>query len=134
MTTTTTLPAHLDGPGLVAWIEEEEGGEITNAAARLGSYERKLRQWRAGVTATVEAADIALNKLGLHLGHVPESLYVEAPDRSISKALRAEMVRQVVVEGRSINAVALEYGRDFKTVRRAVDNHRAAAQGLQVAA
>lgn len=76
----TTIPTAtsewLDGPGLCEWIDEEEGGELQNADARLLSHARKVRDWRAGGRASVYTADLVLTKLGLHLGMLPEHLYV----------------------------------------------------------
>lgn len=73
------LSEWISGPGLVAWIEEEEGGTIERADLRLGFHARRLRSWRDGDRAKAETADLVLNKLGLCLGQVPHHLYVEGP-------------------------------------------------------
>lgn len=82
------LPEWIDGPGLVAWIEEEEGGTIETADLRLGFHARRLRGWRMGERARAETVDLVLNKLGLYLGQVPHHLYIEGPyaDRQLQPA------------------------------------------------
>lgn len=139
MDTTTTTTATddrgelscLDGPGLCAWIDEEEGGELKNAELRLGYHARRVRGWREGDQARVYVADAVLTKLSLHLGHVPAHLYVPPNNqREKPPEVRAEIVRRVIRDGESIKAVARSLGCDRKTVQRYLRLHE---EGLQAA-
>lgn len=123
MSTTTICPAetseYLDGPGLVAWINEQEGGQLYNAEVRLGFHARRYRKWREGVRADITTADQILLKLGLHLGMVPDELYVAAAPtkRETTEAEREQIERIYFTEGRSVADAVREVGCTENAVR-----------------
>lgn len=110
---------YLDGPGFVAWIEEEEGGEISHMELRLGSHARKIRRWRSGGHARVGTADLVLNKLGLYLGHVPDHLYIDKLDRERKPPeVQREIAHRVLERHEPPASVARAVGCHVLTVRR----------------
>jgi hypothetical protein len=117
----------LDGPLLVAWLEERG---LENPSVQLGrDYERAIRHWRDGRRANVYTADPILVKLGLHLSELPPECWVDPPDRGQVPAEKQAEILRLAGEGRTPSSVARLARVDHKTVRRCI-----ARAGLEAAA
>jgi hypothetical protein len=81
-----TTPAFLDGPRLHQWVLDEEGGHMRNQEGRLGNRLKEFRRWRDGEPANAADADVVLLKLGLHLGMVPDEIYIAEREGLLSAA------------------------------------------------
>jgi len=68
-------PTRLDGPGLVAWLEERR---LLSEDVRVSSktFKGRFQRWRRGASVTLDAADHTLLTLGLHLSELPVHLYL----------------------------------------------------------
>ena len=85
---TLTGRQFLDGPRFVEWLEGEGVG---------GGDSRAFRRWKDGGAASVHSADRFLTKVGLHLGFLPDDLWIETfdtPAYKNAKKARADRARK----------------------------------------
>jgi hypothetical protein len=112
----------IDGPKLVAWLEESD--ILTAVSIQVGrDDECRIRAWRGGGAADYYVADRILCKLGVCIGELPESFFRSAPDRTIHGRVDTATERRIVRlyrEHQSFRAVARIVGRGEKTVARCV--------------
>lgn|GEM_PF-3648868 len=68
-------PARLDGPRLLAWLEERR---LLSEDVRVSSktFKGRFQRWRRGASVTLDTADHTLLTLGLHLSELPPHLYL----------------------------------------------------------
>lgn len=108
----------LDGPMLVAWLEEHG---LTCPRLQLGrKYERAIRHWRDGRRANIYTADPILVKLHLHLSELPAECWIDPPNRGQLPAEKQAEILKLVADGRTPNVVARLVRVDHKTVRRCI--------------
>jgi hypothetical protein len=68
-------PARLNGPGLVAWLEERRMlAEDVRVSSK--TFKGRFQRWRRGASVTLDTADHTLLALGLHLSELPAHLYL----------------------------------------------------------
>lgn len=113
----------LDGPKLVAWLEEE--GFLRDARAQLGdAHVEAVRKWRDGRAANVYSADELLLCLGLTIAQLPESVYRENPRLGVAvQQIDIETTERIVAlaeKGKNFSQIAREVGCDSKTAARYV--------------
>jgi hypothetical protein len=111
----------LDGPGIVAWIEDEIGSDWL-AEMDNPNVERRVFDWRSGRPAGMDAVDRVLCRLGYTLALIPDELWIEKPptkdsNRECSAAQKAAAVARVAA-GESQTSVA----RDYDVVPRTVSH------------
>lgn len=113
----------LDGPALVAWLEEAEPGRVR--ADVIGpSLMRRINEWRRGGRASVWTADHALVRLGRHLSEVPDAAWrsrerlpvARSSGRRLSEAEIAALL-DAVRRGTETKAIARRLGCAPATVR-----------------
>lgn len=107
---------YLDGQGLYAWLEENDG--LEKVTERIGDGARRtLDGWKEGRAANFYTADEILIRLGRHISEVPQHLYRPDPVRKKkSPEVREEIVHRVHGLGEKPGAVARALGISQKTV------------------
>ena len=85
--------------------------------------------WRKGSQATLKVAEPVLYAMNIDLWEVPDDLY-EAPRKrkELTKTERDEIAKRVIAGKESRGKVARAFGRDIKTVHRAVEKYEEALQ------
>lgn len=120
-----TNAEHIDGPGLVAWMEREEIIPRRGVDAVVGeNVGRRIRAWRKGGRASIWLADVILTRRGRHIREIPPHLFLIEP---------IVLVRQVVEQGRPISAAARAGGFSVALAnywRRRVEKQLAESSGL----
>ena len=68
---------YLRGPELVDWLADTLGPAGMADLNRHGTSQRRIRSWRHGGAAALEAADRIVTRAGHHLAEVPPEVWVE---------------------------------------------------------
>jgi Transposase len=99
----------LDGPALVAWLEDERRCIFGEYA--LGFHARAIRHWRRGGKPSLYHADVVLTKLDVHLDELPDHLWIDTPkSNTFPVAVKREAVRRVLEHGETKKGVAQSIG------------------------
>ncbi len=119
----TELGDFLDGPKLVAWLEDRF--LLTDPRAQLGKEgSDRISKWKAGRAANVYTADRILLKLGVCLGELPDDLYRDNPRTGIANERVGDEARERIIalaqQGKNFSQIGREVGHDSKTVARYV--------------
>jgi hypothetical protein len=97
MSVDPTTAMYLDGPGIVAWLEEGLIIDSEESPRYLHPNHRSaIERWRRGSAASIYTADEVLCKLGVCLGELPDDLWREPPETSanaIGGDIRARILR-----------------------------------------
>lgn len=124
----------VDGPGLVAWLEETVPESLAQLKARANSFRgktatreelnllRRLNDWEHGATADIYNLDRYLILLGTHITFLPDGLFTTRDPRDrASKANLTKQARAKLQEGIRAGTPPLElartYGISTRTVR-----------------
>jgi hypothetical protein len=130
----------LNGPRLYAWLverdPESDGETLENAEGRFGAQgARRVYSWRKGSQAKLKTAEAILYKMNIELWEVPDDLYEELRSRrELTKDEREGIAKAVLIDKESRGKVARTFGRDLKTVNRAVEKYENYEEALQSAA
>lgn len=116
---------HLDGPRLVAWLEDrfpelEPDSGVNNRDIIGASGAARLFRWRKGVTAGVDAADKVCVMLGLVIDQdLPDDLWVDPPVKKVRKTRTWEHKRalEMLEEGYYPAEIGRFLGVDARTIR-----------------
>lgn len=105
----------LDGPKLVAWMEENG---LDCPKRQLGAYEYRVRRWKQGSAASVWVADDVLTTIGCCLGELPDDLYREPPMRNKIPPATARKAVKLIESGMNPTDAARVLRIDPKTAAR----------------
>lgn len=91
---------YLDGPGLYEWLHKMMGFDVMYELKCLKpNVERRLREWKNGRPAQIDAVDRIMCVLGSHISLIPDELWIERPKQKepthVSEAERIKAVERV---------------------------------------